>query len=146
MTAEVAERSAASGLETMMPSARAASRFLKALSNENRLLLLCLLAEGEKSVSALEDALGLRQAAISQQLARLRAEDLVTRRRVGRSVYYSLAGDEVRRVMELLHELFRAPEGAHGARTHGAEAHGPACACGEIAPSLHATKPARAPK
>ncbi len=90
----------------MMENARAASRFLKALSNENRLLLLCALSEGEKSVSELEQALGLRQPAISQQLARLRAEDLVAHRREGKSIYYSLASEEAGRMMELLYELF----------------------------------------
>jgi ArsR family transcriptional regulator len=100
---------AQSGLDEMMDRARVASQFLKALSNENRLLLLCLLAEGEKSVSELEQMLGLRQPAISQQLARLRAESLVAHRRHGKLIYYSLASEEARRIMELLHELFCAP-------------------------------------
>lgn len=95
--------------EALAECARAASRFLKALSNETRLLLLFLLAEGEKSVSELERALGLRQPAISQQLARLRAERLVTHRRQGKSIYYSLASEEARRAIALLHELFSAP-------------------------------------
>ena len=95
--------------EVLAERESAASRFLKALSNETRLLLLCLLAEGEKSVSELERALGLRQPAISQQLARLRAERLVTQRRQGKSIYYSLASEEARRAIALLHELFRAP-------------------------------------
>ena len=95
--------------EALEESARVASRLLKALSNENRLRLLWLLAEGEKSVSELERALGLRQPAISQQLARLRAERLVAQRRQGKSVYYSLASEEARRAIALLHELFSAP-------------------------------------
>lgn len=92
--------------DDMAESAKAASRFLKVLSNENRLLLLCHLAEGEKSVGELELALGLRQPAISQQLARLRAEGLVTCRRAGKSMHYTLASEEARRVMDLLYELF----------------------------------------
>lgn len=105
----------------MMENARAASRFLKALSNENRLLLLCALAEGEKSVSELEQALGLRQPAISQQLARLRAEDLVAHRREGKSIYYSLASEEAGRIMELLYELFcRETEAASRRASAGA--------------------------
>ncbi len=105
VTADAAETP---GPEALAERARAASRFLKALSNENRLLLLCLLAEGEKSVSELERALGLRQPAISQQLARLRAERLVAHRRQGKSIYYSLASEEPRRAIALLHDLFSA--------------------------------------
>ncbi len=106
MTGEAGERPAAFDLAAMLQGARAASHFLKALSNENRLLLLCLLSEGEKSVSELEAALGLRQPAISQQLARLRAEELVTARRAGKSIYYSLASERADRMMVLLYELF----------------------------------------
>ncbi len=93
-------------LGEMAANARAASRFLQALSNHNRLLLLCLLSEGEKTVSELKAALGLRQPAISQQLARLRAEGLVVGRRNGKSIHYRLASEEACRVMALLHELF----------------------------------------
>ncbi len=93
----------------MAASARAASRFLKALSNHNRLLLLCLLSEGEKTVGELEAVLGLRQPAISQQLARLRAERLIIGRRDGKSIHYRLASDEARQVMLLLYELFCLP-------------------------------------
>lgn len=93
-------------LVEMAENARAASHLLKALSNPNRLLLLCLLSEGESTVTELEAALGLRQPAISQQLARLRAEGLVASRRDGKSIHYRLASEEARRVMELLYELF----------------------------------------
>ena len=93
-------------LAEMAKNARAASHFLKALSNHNRLLLLCLLGEGEKTVTELEAALGLRQPAISQQLARLRAEGLIAGRRDGKSIHYRLASEEARRVMLLLYELF----------------------------------------
>ena len=99
----------------MFADARAASRFLKALSNHNRLLLLGLLGEGEKTVSELEAALGLRQPAISQQLARLRADGLVVGRRDGKSIHYALASEEARRVLALLHELFAEPARAEGA-------------------------------
>ncbi len=107
VTADAAE-TPSPGPEVLAERARAVSRFLKALSNENRLLLLCLLAEGEKSVSELERALGLRQPAISQQLARLRAERLVAHRRQGKSIYYSLASEKPRRAIALLHDLFSA--------------------------------------
>lgn len=96
----------------LMESAETASNFVKALANHNRLLLLCLLAEGEKSVSDLESILGLRQPTISQQLARLRADDLVNGRRDGKTIYYSLTSNEARRFVELLYELFCAPDAA----------------------------------
>ncbi len=96
-------------LAEMAANARAASRFLKALSNHNRLLLLCLLSAGEMTVSELETALGLRQPAISQQLARLRAEGLIAGRREGKSIHYRLASEEARQIMLLLNELFCTP-------------------------------------
>ena len=70
--------------EALMDQARKASDLLKALSHETRLLILCLLSEGEKSVSELEDILDMPQATVSQQLARLRFDRLVTARRDGR--------------------------------------------------------------
>jgi len=73
-------------LELLLAQARKASDLLKALSHETRLLILCLLAEGEKSVSELEEIMHLPQAAVSQQLARLRFDRLVTTRRDGRSI------------------------------------------------------------
>ncbi len=103
-------------LAEMAANARAATRFLKALSNHNRLLLLCLLSEGEKTVSELEAALGLRQPAISQQLARLRAEGLIAGRRDGKSIHYRLASEEARRIMLLLYELFCEPGRGKAAR------------------------------
>ena len=104
-------------LAEMAANARAASRFLKALSNHNRLLLLCLLSAGEMTVSELESALGLRQPAISQQLARLRAEGLIAGRRDGKSIHYRLASEEARQIMLLLYELFCHP--AQGAVAQG---------------------------
>ena len=106
MTGDAAERIEAGDLDIMMQSAGEASRFLKALSNENRLLLLCLLSEGEKSVTELEQAIGLRQSAISQHLARLRHDRLVDTRRAGKTIYYRLASEEARRTMELLYDMF----------------------------------------
>lgn len=83
-----------------------AADFLKALANPNRLLILCLLRDGEFSVSELEDRLDLRQPTLSQQLARLREDDLVTTRRDGKQIYYSLASEEVRRTIALLDDMF----------------------------------------
>lgn len=95
--------------DALLEQARKASELLKALSHEGRLLILCLLAEGEKSVSELEDAMRMPQAAVSQQLARLRFDRLVNTRRDGRTIYYSIASDEVSSVIETLYGLFCAP-------------------------------------
>src|SRR5690606_29330646 len=81
--------------EKLCAQARKASELLKALSHEDRLVILCLLTEGERSVSELEDIMGMTQAAVSQQLARLRFDRLVNTRRDGRVIYYSLASKEV---------------------------------------------------
>jgi len=96
-------------IDTMITNARKASDFLKALSHEARLVILCLLVEGEKSVTEIEQLLSLRQPAVSQQLARLRADKLVETRRVGKSVYYSLARPEVRDIITALHAAFCPP-------------------------------------
>jgi DNA-binding transcriptional ArsR family regulator len=97
-------------IDLMIANAQQASDFLKALSHEARLVILCLLVEGEKSVAELEDMLSLRQPAGSQQLARLRADDLVEARRDGKNIYYSLARPEVRDVIEALHAAFCRPK------------------------------------
>ena len=97
-------------VDELMRNAQAASDFLKALSHEARLVILCLLIEGEKSVSEIEQLLKLRQPAVSQQLARLRADDLVETRRDGKNIYYSLARPEIRHVIEALHSAFCAPD------------------------------------
>jgi DNA-binding transcriptional ArsR family regulator len=102
-------RKAGIDLGAMMHNAADASEFLKALSHEARLVILCLLTEGEKSVTEIEQTLGLRQAAVSQQLARLRADDLVNARRDGKNIYYSLARPEVRAVIDALHSAFCRP-------------------------------------
>jgi DNA-binding transcriptional ArsR family regulator len=90
----------------LQANAQKASEFLKALSHEVRLLILCFLIDGEKSVSEIERLLKLRQPAVSQQLARLRADGLVDTRRNGKNVYYSLARTEVRDLIEVLHNAF----------------------------------------
>ncbi len=97
-------------IAALMASAERASGFLKALANEKRLMLLCLLANGDKAVSELKDALEMQQAAVSQQLARLRADNLVTFERQGKTIRYVLASDAVRRTIELLYELYCTPE------------------------------------
>ena len=93
-------------LDELLTNAHEASEFLKALSHEVRLLILCFLIDGEKSVSEIEKMLKLRQPAVSQQLARLRADGLVDTRRNGKNIYYSLARTEVRDVIGALHDAF----------------------------------------
>lgn len=90
----------------MVEHAREAARFLKALAHEGRLMILCMLVEGECSVSELGEILGVSQPVVSQQLARLRADGFVATRRQGKNVYYSLANEEVREVVSLLYRLF----------------------------------------
>lgn len=83
-----------------------ACELLKAMANEWRLMILCQLAEGEKTVSELQALLGLSQSALSQHLAILRREKIVRARKHAQSVSYSLAGDEATRVMATLHDVF----------------------------------------
>jgi DNA-binding transcriptional ArsR family regulator len=89
-----------------MRNARSASDFIKALSHENRLLLLCLLAEKERSVGELENLLAMSQSSVSQQLARLRYDNLVTTRRDGKTIFYSIANENVRSVIALIYDIF----------------------------------------
>lgn len=84
----------------------AACALLKIFSNRHRLQILCILAEGEKSVSELETMLGIRQAALSQHLSRLRNEKAVAARRDGKNVYYSLANPKVRAVIDVVYSLY----------------------------------------
>jgi len=83
-----------------------ACELLKAMANEWRLMILCQLAEGEKTVGELQGLLGLSQSALSQHLAILRREKIVRARKQAQSVTYSLAGDEATKVMATLHDLF----------------------------------------
>lgn len=83
-----------------------AAALLKALAHEGRMMILCHLAEGERSVTELENLLGQRQAAVSQQLARLRADGLVRSRRDGKVRYYSVSDPRAAAVVGLVHELF----------------------------------------
>lgn len=92
--------------EEMIGRAQAASAFLKALAHEGRLMILCYLSSGEKSVTELEKLLESRQAAVSQQLARLRLEGLVNSRRDGKTIYYSLSDPKAARLVGLVYDLF----------------------------------------
>jgi len=96
----------AAELDEMMKNAQEASNFLKAISHEGRLMILCHLASGEKSVTELEELLSARQAAVSQQLSRLRLEGLVQPRRDGKAIYYSLTDDRSTKIIEVVYNLF----------------------------------------
>jgi DNA-binding transcriptional ArsR family regulator len=86
-----------------------AAQLLRALANEHRLLILCILAEGEASVGAINERVPLSQSALSQHLALLRQDDLVDTRREAQTIYYSLASGPVRSLIETLHGIYCKP-------------------------------------
>ncbi len=86
-----------------------ASGFLKQLASEQRLMILCHLADGEKTVSELQHLVGLEQSSISQHLARLRKQGVITARRNSQSKHYSISDDKVLQVIELLHAIYCQP-------------------------------------
>jgi DNA-binding transcriptional ArsR family regulator len=93
-------------VDKMAGNAHLASEFLKALAHESRLLILCLLTEGEKTVGELEELVARRQSTVSQQLARLRLDGLVSARRDGTTIYYRLSDEKVQVVLEALYKVF----------------------------------------
>ena len=99
-------------LAELQRNAIRAAKLLKAMSNPARLVILCQLADGERSVGELERAVGLSQSGISQHLAVLRRECVVSSRRVRQTVLYSLASREVVAVMGTLYSVFCQPDGA----------------------------------
>lgn len=104
-------------LAQMEAAAREACGLLKVLSNPDRLLILCHLAQGEANVGEIEASLGIMQPTLSQQLTVLRAEELVTTRREGKNIYYSLASTQALAVIETLYRQFcAAADGKAGAR------------------------------
>lgn len=92
--------------DDMAGNAARAAGYLKTLAHEGRLMILCHLGAGEKSVGQLETLLDIRQAAVSQMLARLREEGLVSTRREGKTVFYSLSDNNTEQVIGLLYSLF----------------------------------------
>jgi DNA-binding transcriptional ArsR family regulator len=108
--------------ETLGTRAADAEAFLKALANRHRLMILCELHKGERSVSELQEAMGLSQSSLSQHLARLRLDALVKTRRESQTIYYSIAAEGVSRIIAVLYDLFCAgacgvtPPKAFGAR------------------------------
>ncbi|WP_166422955.1 metalloregulator ArsR/SmtB family transcription factor [Paraglaciecola sp. 20A4] len=97
-------------LEEMRINADKAAALLKAMANQHRLLLLCLLNNGEMSVSELNQQVAIPQSSLSQHLAALRRENLVVTRRDAQTIYYSLASEEVKAVINTLYQLYCAPE------------------------------------
>lgn len=93
-------------LAVLRQSADAACRLMKALSNPDRLLLLCQLSQGEKRVGELEELVGIAQPTLSQQLGVLRDEGLVSTRREGKSIYYCIASPQALAVMGVLYAEF----------------------------------------
>ncbi|WP_455874018.1 ArsR/SmtB family transcription factor [Rhizobium yanglingense] len=97
-------------LQKLAVKAHEASDLLKAMAHQTRLLILCILAEEEKTVSQIEGLLGIQQAMVSQQLARLRMEGLVNTRRAGRLVYYSIGNAKLTIFLDSLFGLFEATD------------------------------------
>jgi ArsR family transcriptional regulator len=93
-------------LQRLQGAADRAQALLKALSNRDRLMLLCQLAEGERNVGELEASVGIAQPTLSQQLGVLRREGLVATRREGKQIYYRIVSVEARAVIDTLYQLF----------------------------------------
>lgn len=102
--------SSAKEIDGFIAQAKIASSVLKSLSHETRLLILCLLTDGEKPVSEIEEFLGLPQASVSQQLARLRFDQLVSSRRDGRYIYYKISNKEVATLIAALYDIYCKPK------------------------------------
>jgi DNA-binding transcriptional ArsR family regulator len=98
-------------LEQMALSAGRASALMKTLGHKDRLMILCHLADGEKSVGEIAGLLEISQSPLSQHLSRMRKENLVETRREAQTIYYSLKSGEAARIVEVLYELFCASEG-----------------------------------
>ena len=98
-------------MDVMAAQAGEAADFLKVLGHDGRLMILCHLLSGEKSVTELEQLLSSRQAAVSQQLARLRLEGVVTPRREGKQIFYRLTDPRVREAIALVYRLFCEAQG-----------------------------------
>ncbi|MCI2400127.1 metalloregulator ArsR/SmtB family transcription factor [Aliiroseovarius subalbicans] len=93
-------------IDDLSETAEKASELMRVLSNQKRLLILCKLVNGEQSVQQLQEATGLGQSTVSQQLAKLRGEQLVTARRQAQSVFYSMSSPEAMAVIETLYRLY----------------------------------------
>lgn len=97
-------------LDKMQESARTASELLKLLGHPDRLMVLCQLKGGEQSVGELSKSVGIKQSALSQHLARMRHLGVVNSRRDAQTIYYSLSGDKVKRIVSVVYELYCSDE------------------------------------
>jgi len=97
-------------IDEMRAHATDAAGLMKALGNESRLMILCTLVEGERSVSELNAVIPLSQSALSQQLARLRSQGLVETRRESQTIYYSLAPGPADKIIHVLHDIYCGPD------------------------------------
>lgn len=100
------ERLPQGGYDALAPRAAEAEAFLKAMANRHRLMILCELHKGERSVTELQQAVGLAQSALSQHLAKLREEDIVATRRQSQTIFYSLADPNAARLVALLYDAY----------------------------------------
>ncbi len=98
-------------LNQMAQSASRASALMKTLGHKDRLMILCHLAEGEKSVGQIADLLQIPQSPLSQHLSRMRKEELVNTRREAQTIYYSLKSGAVSRIVDVLYEMFCEADG-----------------------------------
>jgi len=103
-------------LELMQENASRASELMKLLGHPHRLMILCELNQGECSVGELSAKIGIAQSPLSQHLARMRHEGVVSARREAQTVYYSLAGQEVAAVISLLYQLYCNPTGVKASK------------------------------
>ncbi len=110
MSRRKSERSPASRFEDMRPKAEAAAAMLSALANSKRLLVLCSLLDGPKSVGELADIADLSDAAISQHLGKMRALGIVSTRREAQTIFYSLASEDARAILGTLYQCYCAPD------------------------------------
>ena len=94
----------------MFAAAEKAADLLKSLANRHRLLIVCQLIEGERSVGELTEFLGIRDSSVSQHLALLRKDGIVAARREGQTVFYSIASTPARQVLETLYQNYCSPE------------------------------------
>jgi ArsR family transcriptional regulator, virulence genes transcriptional regulator len=97
----------AQDIETLKPNVRRATRMLKLLASEHRLMILCRLFEGEASVTDLAETLGQTVSSTSQHLAKMRAEALVDTRRDGQTIYYSISDPAAKQMIDTLCQLYK---------------------------------------
>lgn len=112
MTKAARQAGAGVSADLMQEHAADAARLMNALGNESRLMVLCMLADKERSVGELNEVVPLSQSALSQQLARLRQQGLVKTRRESQTIYYSLVDGPAHRVIHLLHDLYCGDDAA----------------------------------